>query len=153
MNGWATWIRAAAMACALIVADCGRTPGITKPVYGTSGFDTASEDRATKPGDDFFRFANGAWLDRTQIPPDKSAVSLRLMMTDRIEAHLHGMMEQAAAKAPHQPPDLEGKMGAFYKSFMDEARVEQLDAKPIAPELDAVRAAKTHDDLAALAGR
>ena len=86
---------------------------------------------------------NGAWLDRMQIPQDKSGVSLRQMMSDRTEAHLHEMMDQAAAHAQHQPADLEGKMGAFYKSFMDEARVEQLGAKPIAVELDQVRAATT----------
>jgi putative endopeptidase len=35
--------------------------------YGTWGFDLAGRDPATKPGDDFFRYANGAWLDHTAI--------------------------------------------------------------------------------------
>ncbi len=153
MDRWATWNRIAVVGCGLIMAGCGRAPGTAKPVYGAWGFDFTGEDRATHPGDDFFRFANGAWLDRMQIPPDKSGVSLRQMMSDVTEAHLHEMMEQAAAHAQHQPSDLEGKMGAFYKSFMDEARVEQLGAKPIAVELDQVRAAKTRDELAALSGR
>jgi putative endopeptidase len=48
------------------------------------------------------------------------------------------MMEQSAAHSPHQPADLEGKMGAFYKSFMDEARVEHLGAKPITEELNSL---------------
>jgi putative endopeptidase len=150
---WATWNRIATLTCGLVMASCGRTPNTTKPVYGAWGFDSAGEDRATNPGDDFFRFANGAWLDRMQIAPDKSGVSLRQMMSDRTEAYLHEMMEQASAHAQHQPSDLEGKMGAFYKSFMDEGRVEQLGAKPITAELDQVRAAKTRDDLAALSGR
>ena len=47
------------------------------------GFNTANEDPKTKPGDDFFRYANGAWLDSHQIPADKPAVSRRLEMTDR----------------------------------------------------------------------
>src|SRR5580700_5721906 len=129
MNRWATWNRIAAVGCGLVLAGCGRAPDTTKPVYGAWGFDAAGEDRATNPGDDFFRFANGAWLDRMQIAPDKSGVSLRQLMSDRTEARLHEMMDQAAAHAPHQPSDLEGKMGAFYKSFMDEARVQQLGAK------------------------
>lgn len=37
--------------------------------YGTWGFDLAGMDAATKPGDDFFRYANGTWIDKTQIPP------------------------------------------------------------------------------------
>ncbi len=147
-----------AMTGALLLVSCGKQPEIasqpgSKPLYGAWGYDAAGLDKATKPGDDFFRFANGTWLDQTQIPADKPAVSMRLMMTDRTEGWLHDMMEQAAAHAPHEPGDLEGKMGGFYKSFMDEARVEQLGAKPIAAELADVRAAKSRDDLAGLAGR
>ena len=42
---------------------------------------------------------------------------------------------------------------AFYKAFMDEGRIEAAGAKPIAPELDAIRAAATHDQIGALMGR
>jgi putative endopeptidase len=121
--------------------------------YGTWGFDLAGRDLATKPGDDFFRYANGAWLDRTAIPADKPGISLRLLMTDLAEARLHAILEEAAKTAGHEPTTLEGKVGAFYTSFMDEARVEALGAKPIAPELDAIRAARTREALGALMGR
>src|SRR3954452_112649 len=124
-----------------------------QPQYGSWGFDAAGQDTSVKPGDDFFRYANGHWLDTHQIPGDKPGVSLRLEMTDRTEARLHDMMEAAAAKSSHQLGDLEGKMGAFYKAFLNEARVEELGAQPIAPELDAVRDAKTRDALAGLMGR
>jgi putative endopeptidase len=123
------------------------------PQYGAWGFDSSGEDKATKPGDDFFRFANGAWLDRKQIPADKPAVSLRLEMTDRVEGRVHDMLDKAAAAAPHQSSDLEGKAGAFYKAFMDEATVEKLGAKPIEADLAQVRAAKSRAALAALMGR
>jgi putative endopeptidase len=124
-----------------------------KPLYGTFGLDTAGFDTSVAPGDNFFRYANGTWLDHHVIPADKTGVTLRLEMTDRTEARLHDMMEAAAAKASHQPNDLEGKVGAFYKSFMDETRIEKLGASPIAPELDAIKSAKDRDDVAALMGR
>lgn len=123
-----------------------------KPLYGTFGLDTAGFDKATAPGDDFFRYANGTWLDHHAIPADKPAVSLRLEMTDRTEARLHAMMEAAAAKVAHQPTDLEGKVGAFYKAFMDEARIEKLGLTPVAPELAAINSAKDRNDIAALMG-
>ena len=41
--------------------------------YGTWGFDLAGADTSTKPGDNFFRYANGTWIDKTQIPSDKPA--------------------------------------------------------------------------------
>src|SRR3954447_12441648 len=103
-----------------------------KPQYGAWGFDTEGADLKTKPGDDFFRYANGAWLDRTAIPADKPGVSLRLLMSDLAEARLHALVEEAAKTAGHEPKTLEGKVGAFYTSFMDEARIEALGAKPIA---------------------
>ena len=55
----------------------------TKPQYGAWGFDLAGADTKTKPGDDFFRYANGTWIDKIQIPPDKPAYSLRLASTGR----------------------------------------------------------------------
>ena len=94
--------------------------------YGTWGFDLSGMDAATKPGDDFFRYANGTWIDKTQIPPDKPAYSLRLAMTDLTEQRLHEMMESLSAKPTDNPSTLEEKVGAFYRSFMDEARAERL---------------------------
>jgi putative endopeptidase len=124
-----------------------------KPQYGTFGLDTAGGDPATKPGDDFFRYANGTWLDHVQIPADKPAYSLRLAMTDLTEQRLHDIMDEEAAKAAHEPADAAGKVGAFYKAFLDEDRIEKLGASAIAPQLAAIRVAKTRDALAALMGR
>ena len=127
--------------------------GAGKPQYGVYGLDTDGMDKATKPGDGFFRYAGGAWVDRTVIPADKAGYSLRLAMSDLTEQRLHDMMEAAAAKAGDEPTDVEGKIGAFYRSFMDTTRVEELGAKPLAPALEAIRAAKSRADIAALTGR
>jgi putative endopeptidase len=121
-----------------------------KPLYGAWGYDQAGADLKTKPGDDFFRYANGTWLDNTPIPPDRSYYSLRTQMTERIEAHVHEILEAASNK---QPTDLEGKIGAFYRSFMDEARVNALGHRPLEPLLQDVRNAKSRESLAALMGR
>lgn len=144
---------AAALALGLTVLALGAYAQEAKPQYGTWGFDLAGADKATRPGDDFFRYANGTWLDKTEIPADKPAYSLRLAMTDLTEQRLRELMETAAATAGHEPKSLDGKVGAFYKSFMDEARIDALGARAIAKQLDAVRGAKSRDDLAALMGR
>ncbi|HKP92603.1 MAG TPA: M13 family metallopeptidase, partial [Chthoniobacterales bacterium] len=124
-----------------------------KPQYGTWGFDTEGADLKAKPGDDFFRYANGAWLDRVQIPADKPAYSLRLAMTDLTEQRLHDLMEETAKKAEPKPTSLEGKVGAFYKSFMDEAAVEKAGATPLKTKLSEVESAKSREALAAMMGR
>ena len=129
------------------------TAGAAQPTLGDAGLDTSAQNPAIRPGDDFYGFVNGAWLDRVSIPPDKFAYTRRLEMTDRVEARLHDMMEASAARAPHQPQDLGGKAGAFYKAFMDEARAERLGSGPIAPELTAVRTSRSRSAVAALMGR
>jgi len=139
------------ISAALLVALSTAVLAADKPQFGTWGFDASGMDAKTRSGNDFFRHVNGAWLDRTKIPPDKPAFSLRILMTVTIEQRLHDMMEKAAQR--NETSDLEGKVGAFYKAFMDEGRIESLGAKAIAPELDAVRAAKTRDELAGVMGK
>jgi putative endopeptidase len=124
-----------------------------KPQYGTWGFDTAGADLKAKPGDDFFRYANGAWLDRVQIPADKPGYSLRLAMSDLTEQRLHDLMEETSKKAEAKPATIEGKVGAFYKSFMDEARIEKVGASSLKDKLAEVQSVKTREALAALMGR
>jgi len=124
-----------------------------KPQYGTWGFDLDGADTSTKAGDDFFRYANGKWIDKTQIPADKPAYSLRLAMTDLTDKRLHEMMETFGAKPADRPTSLEDKVGAFYHSFMDEARVESLAERAIGPELTEIKSAKSRDELATLMGR
>ena len=122
-----------------------------QPFYKPWGFDLTAVDPATKAGDDFFQHANGAYLARTNIPPDRVIASRRFEMTDRMEAHLKAILEEAARNATAQPTDLKGKVGAFYAGAMDEALAERLGAAALKPEFDAIRSAD-RSQLARLMG-
>jgi putative endopeptidase len=122
------------------------------PMFPPAGLDMSATDPATRPGDDFYRYANGAWLARATIPADKPFVMEWQVMRDRTEMQLHELIETAAASAPHEPTTLEGKVGAFYKSFMDAPRLEALGVRPIAPELAVIRMSRTRAELARLMG-
>jgi len=139
--------------CFVAIFAVGADAPPAKLKYGAWGFDLSGADISAKAGDNFFRYANGAWIDRTSIPPDKPAYSLRLAMTDLTEQRLKDMLEASGTQAADNPTTLEEKAGAFYRSFMDETRVEQLGAKAIDPELNDLKNAKTRDDFAALMGR
>ena len=43
-----------------------------KPELGSFGVDLSARDESVDPGDDFFRYANGTWLDNTTILEDRS---------------------------------------------------------------------------------
>jgi putative endopeptidase len=125
---------------------------LAAPLYPPFGLDLSAFDKAVKPGDDFFDYANGAYLARTTIPADRPAASRRLEMTDRMEANLHQLLDEAAKSAAATPQTSREKVGTFYAAFMDEAQADRLGGAPLKPELDAIRAASDRAALARLMG-
>jgi len=123
------------------------------PVYPPFGLDLTAPDKSIKPGDDFFEYSNGTYLKNLQIPADEISASKRFDMSKRTEANLHTMLEDAAQGVGAQPTDLKGKVGAMYAAFMNEAAIDAAGAKPIAPELNAIRSAGDRSALAALMGQ
>ena len=124
-----------------------------KPAYPPFGFDLTARDPSVKPGNDFFQYANGRYLARSVIPADEPSVSRRSGMTREIDTRLHAILDELSKDVAEQPADLHGKVGAFYAAFMDEAHIEQVGARAIAPELDAIRAAPDLAALTTLMGR
>jgi putative endopeptidase len=120
-----------AMATPSIAADtaAGATDGSVH--FGTWGVDLNSRDLKANPGDDFERYASGAWMDATEIPADKSQNGVGSEVNDRNQERLRSIVTGAPA---------ESQLGALYQSYMDEARLEQLDAAPLKADLDRVNA-------------
>ena len=102
--------------------------------FGTWGVDISTRDLSVKPGDDFQRYAAGKWLDTHEIPADKSQNGIGSELADRNQEQLRAIVMSA-------PKD--SQLGAFYASYMDEARLEQLDSAPLKPDLDKVDAITT----------
>ena len=132
-------------------AQGGAPVSLESPRYGTWGFDLSGRDPSAKPGDDFFRYANGAWADRTEIPSDRTRFGNFDALSVLSEARVNAIIADVAA-GKVQDKDAQ-KIGDAYKSFMDEATIEKLDIKPLAAELAAVKAVKTHKDMTALGGK
>ena len=146
-------LTAVGIAAALCALAHPASAGDAKPAYPPFGFDLTARDPSVKPGNDFFQFANGRYLARSVIPADEPSVSRRSGMTREIDARLHAILDESAKDVGEQPADLTGKVGAFYAAFMDEAHIEQVGLRSIAPELDAIRAASDLPALTTLMGR
>ncbi|WP_250633467.1 M13 family metallopeptidase [Pinirhizobacter soli] len=110
-------------------------------------------DAAIRPGDDFYRYANGHWLDTTPLPSDHMEVGTLQGMIDRTTGQLHELMEAQASASGHEPSDAAGKVGAYYRAYLDQPRRDALGWQPIKPLLDGVRQATTKDAQVALMGR
>ena len=55
-------------------------PEQSKPLV--SGIDVNNMDTSVRPGDDFFRYVNGQWLDANPIPDDRSAFDAFAVLRD-----------------------------------------------------------------------
>ena len=117
---------------------------------GPWGFDLSGMDLAIKPGDDFFRYSNGVWFDQAVIAPDRNTNSVDTVLSDSAEVRIREILMQGETSVERSARDDAAKIGIFYSNFMDEARVEALDANPIAPLIRMLRIADTHADLAEL---
>jgi putative endopeptidase len=101
------------------------------------GIDLEGVDRAVAPGDDFFKFANGTWFRKTEIPADRSSYGSGAIVTERTNQRNVELIQAAAAsKAAAGSP--ERKVGDYYASFMDEAAIEKKGLAPLKPRLDAI---------------
>ncbi len=111
------------------------------------GLDLPGMDRTVAPGDDFFAYANGAWVQRTEIPADRGSYGVGHQvagLTDRRPAAL--IQAAAASKAP-SGSDLR-KIGDCYTSFMDEQAIEAKALSPLRPTLQAIEAISDRRALA-----
>ena len=124
-------------------------PGAPSP-FGTWGFDLTGRDTTVKPGDDFNEYANGTYLRTTEIPADKARFGPFDVLYENAQAQLKAIIEASAANPANANAQ---KVGALYASFMDEARVNQLAATPLAADLAAVKAVTDHAGMARLMGQ
>ncbi|OFA05882.1 M13 family metallopeptidase [Duganella sp. HH101] len=115
-----------------------------------SGVDLAEINAAVRPQDDFFLNLNGKWLAKTEIPADKSSWGSFEKLEDDTKPQLRAIIEAAAADPNKTPGSDAQRIGDFFASYMDEARLEQLGLSPLRAELDRVAALKDKKDIPAL---
>jgi putative endopeptidase len=133
-------------------APAGPAPDLSKAVrMGAWGFDLAGRDTATAPGQDFFQYANGTYEKTMVIPADRVSFGSFDALNDLSQARLHQLLDKTAADAAATGES--AQVGALYRSFMDEAKVNALGAKPMAADLAAIKAEKTKADVARAMGR
>jgi putative endopeptidase len=121
----------------------------------THGIVIANMDRSVKPGDDFYRYANGDWIKRTEIPPDRRYITPNGLdfdgSTDLIRERIAGLIE-AAAKTNAAAGSNTRKIADVYHSYMDGVAIEAKGLAPLRPHLDAIAVIRDKHDLARVLG-
>jgi predicted metalloendopeptidase len=126
-------------------APSGQKPPVEKnpPPIDPSNFDTS-----VKAQDDFFLYANGGWIKRTEIPPEESRWGSFNALIDRNNDALHTIAEQTSKMHvdPKLSPEVQ-KVGDYYASGMDEKAIDAARTTPLQDELKRIDAIQTRDDV------
>jgi putative endopeptidase len=137
------------LACLAICALAAGAQNASAPE--THGIAIANMDTSVKPGDDFYLYANGNWIKRTDIPPDRAEVDVFTKLGDLSNKRTADLIEEIAKS---NPPAGSGtrKVADLYNSYMDEAAIEAKGLAPLRPHLDAIAAIRDKRELARALG-
>ncbi len=118
----------------------------------SSGIDRSAFDTSIKPGEDFFRYVNGTWIKHNPIPPEYGRWGSFPKLRDDNLLALREILDDLA-KTDKKLDGNRGKLRDFYRTAMDEARLDQLGVSPLADELSRIAKIENRDDLVAELGR
>ncbi len=108
-------------------------------------------DRSIKPGDDFYRYANGGWLRTVAIPAGLTSYDTRITVTEKTSQRVRDLIQEAASSHSAKGSAAQ-KVGDYYASFMDEAGIEAKGLTPLRDELARISAIANKASLAAYLG-
>jgi putative endopeptidase len=126
------------------VAETPTGPPVKQVSMAEMGLDETSMDPKADPCEDFFQYACGGWLAKTEIPADRSGYGTFTAIDERNQNVEKQILEDAVAKPGD---DTAKRLGAFYGACMDEAAVEKAGLKPLAPVLKKVDGVKDKKSL------
>jgi len=112
---------------------------MTKP---NPGINLEFMDRTVKPGDDFFRFVNGTWYDKTLIPADKTRLGSFDELRQNTDKDALAILKEAATKKLDPKSD-QAKAVNVYRTFMDTVARNKQGIKPLKPYLAKINAIKS----------
>lgn len=113
--------------------------------------DTSNIDSTVRPQDDFYRHVNGTWLATHTIPADRPMDGAFHTLRDASEKYAR-TIAQDAADGSLDDPDAH-RIATLWTQFLDEDTIEEAGATPLRPDLDAIHACTTHEELAREMGR
>jgi putative endopeptidase len=100
---------------------------------------TANMDTTVAPSQDFFMYANGGWIKRNPIPADQGSWTIGHLVVEENLKRLREISEKADS-ADAAKGTVEQKIGDFWATAMDSAKIEQQGLQPLQPYLDKIAA-------------
>ncbi|WP_340074745.1 M13 family metallopeptidase [Leptobacterium sp. I13] len=113
----------------------------------TSGVMLENMNTSVNPGDDFTKYVNGTWMEKTAIPADKSRYGAFDILRDNSEENVKKIIEESAA-GTFEKGSNEQKVGDLYKSYTNMDKRNEIGTAPLVEELAKIETITNYDDLA-----
>ena len=130
------------LATALLAVSCSKEPEVAL----VSGVHLDALDRTTRPQDDFYQFANGGWLDTTEIPEIYSGYTVYHEVRERVDDALRAIIDEAAS-GDAKPGTEAQQVGDLYGTWMDTETINALGIKPVQDVLDRIAGLDSAESL------
>jgi len=108
-------------------------------------------DLSIKPGDDFYRYANGGWLGRVAIPQGEASYDNRAMLMGRTSQRVLDLIKEAADGRPPKG-SVAQKVGDYFASLLNQDEIEARGMKPLDDEMETISAISTKESLSSYLG-
>lgn len=119
-------------------------------VKSEPGISISNMDKNSQPGDNFFRFVNGTWLDKTEIPSDKTSWGSFNELRKKTDIDALSILKDAASNPIYKSNTDQGKAVNLYKTIMDTIGRDKKGLSPLKPYLAKINAIKNVKDIQAL---
>lgn len=138
----------------LALSGCSKEPDVAKEadkksteVKLSSGIKFDNMDTSVSPGEDFYLYANGKWLETVKIPEDKASYGSFQILRDKAQEDVMEII-RTSAEGEFEINSDEQKVGDLYNSFLDMEKRNALGLDPLKPEFAKIDAISNYKELA-----
>jgi putative endopeptidase len=111
------------------------------------GINVSYMDKNTKPNENFFRFVNGSWLDKTEIPADRTRWGSFDELRKKTDNDALLILKEASVNPIYKSNTDQGKAIGLFKSIMDTVARDKAGIAPLKPYFDKIDKIKNVQDL------
>mgnify|MGYP000908192727 CR=1 FL=1 len=104
-------------------------------------------DLSVNPGNDFFRYVNGTWLNNTEIPAHMSRFGSFDELRENNSKQLYDLLTELSGSGNFEKGTNKQKIGDFFISGMDEERINSLGYTPLKSDLDIIQKITDKNEL------
>ena len=114
------------------------------------GINVSNMDLSVKPNEDFYKFVNGGWLKKNEIPADKTRWGTYDELRQKTDIDALNILKEATENPKYKSNTDQGKAVNLYKSILDTVGRDKKGLSPLKPYLSKINSIKNVKDLQAL---